>query len=210
MSTSEPFVAFNFNPPTSCEVGPAGVVRAYMPSHFNPPTSCEVGPRRRYIENVAGHFNPPTSCEVGRSPRPRTSPANCYFNPPTSCEVGRFTKCPPRGDPEISIHPPPARWDARRARRYARHSGFQSTHLLRGGTMDDIFTTLDILISIHPPPARWDVSSKKVWRIIYSFNPPTSCEVGHSVTGGESVQSNHFNPPTSCEVGHLKKCPKNA
>ena len=57
------------------------------------------------------------------------------FNPPTSCEVGLCLDIN-KGEPfNISIHPPPARWDLSRP-----------------------YKPYPLQISIHPPPARWDLN----------------------------------------------------
>ena len=61
------------------------------------------------------------------------------------------------GGANISIHPPPARWDDDLIAIAAALTGFQSTHLLRGGT--------------DKP-----VDNRTAEEI--NFNPPTSCEVG--------------------------------
>ena len=101
---------------------------------------------------------------------------------------------------EISIHPPPARWDwsAPGSPPRCPHFNpptscevgpcwpisteamcrFQSTHLLRGGTCLTKTSDTDTSISIHPPPARWDESRGVIPGFFLYFNPPTSCEVG--------------------------------
>ena len=145
------------------------------------------------------------------------------FNPPTSCEVG-LNFWQDRRCFQISIHPPPARWDPPASDGQGRlwyfnpptscevglstsicralNTVFQSTHLLRGGTR----------------------AACPRWTPCRYFNPPTSCEVGrqesfnqlqamefqstHLLRGGTGTgcwwryQTGDFNPPTSCEVGH--------
>ena len=135
------------------------------PLNFNPPTSCEVGriSSRRVCRNE--YFNPPTSCEVGQ---------HCYcegaeplhFNPPTSCEVGLVHDSCTVG---IEV--------------------FQSTHLLRGGTLRHQQIRLSGAISIHPPPARWDVRQAALRPDLLHFNPPTSCEVGPGVIRSSVITS---------------------
>ena len=155
---------------------PAGPSRHH---HFNPPTSCEVGrfcwvtKRNRKLISIhppparwdgacqgtaawSAYFNPPTSCEVGLA-RWRCPRTESYFNPPTSCEVGPFLRGVDAIAEEISIHPPPARWDGQGIKSLRQEGIFQSTHLLRGGTRPH-----------RSGPARTKY-----------FNPPTSCEVGH-------------------------------
>ena len=214
----------NFNPPTSCEVGPSTLSFIWLITHFNPPTSCEVGhaclavvihvvvisihpPPARWDAALMGHadasmtfqsthllrggtrlerdamdghvfqsthllrggtplpkrywfccvtfqsthllrggtppasdgqghlwyFNPPTSCEVGPA-HGACAAGIADFNPPTSCEVGRDCELEGRTGMDISIHPPPARWDMCCCPYTPLIWLFQSTHLLRGGT----------------------------------------------------------------------------
>ena len=60
---------------------------------------------------VKSNFNPPTSCEVGQY-HEETARFTIDFNPPTSCEVGHDLRTIENMFCTISIHPPPARWDA--------------------------------------------------------------------------------------------------
>ena len=119
-----------------------------------------------------------------------------YFNPPTSCEVGRAGIGEAVIRINISIHPPPARWDSLCCFRSASSSSFQSTHLLRGGTRGSAIIGQVASISIHPPPARWDSAAMPVVSDIVNFNPPTSCEVGRQAykvyTDTELFQSTHL------------------
>ncbi len=51
---------------------------------------------------------------------------------------------------------------------------FQSTHPVRGGTLDYYFPTLANLgISIHPPREGWDYRGYVLLPGVQNFNPPT-------------------------------------
>ena len=100
----------------------------------------------------------------------------------------------------ISIHPPHAGWDEEQAKqagatldfnpptpcgvglpRSALGLGveeFQSTHPVRGGTIDLRFFQRVWDISIHPPRAGWDAECLYLLHKSRDFNPPTPCGVG--------------------------------
>ena len=133
--------------------------------------------------------------------RARADTAN--FNPPTSCEVGRSGTITSR-----------------------QISAFQSTHLLRGGTLHLCMACDWKAISIHPPPARWDpppftsTSGRLSFQSTHLLRGGTP---GNQSAGGRQGISihppparwdfcpppdcyavPHFNPPTSCEVGRAR------
>ena len=124
----------NFNPPTSCEVGPEvedalGAVAVFQSTHLLRGGTCHRAGCRRSAD-ISIHPPPARwdSCHHDVSVRAGN------FNPPTSCEVGHDCYHTGLISPE-----------------------FQSTHLLRGGTY---------------MPELLQQEGK-------DFNPPTSCEVGH-------------------------------
>ena len=101
----------------------------------------------------------------------------------------------------ISIHPPHAGWDSASGPSSCSCVSFQSTHPMRGGTLN----------------SRCISSMRK------NFNPPTPCGVGHGHAGRRPVHDHisihpphagwdhsapfppdpcrNFNPPTPCGVG---------
>ena len=82
----------------------------------------------------------------------------------------------------ISIHPPPARWDTMDAR-HMYGSIFQSTHLLRGGTrLPWVETRPQAFQSTHLLRGGTAISTPCATKH-RNFNPPTSCEVGPGVSG---------------------------
>ena len=100
--------------------------------HFNPRTPCGV---RRHLPHLGRrllHFNPRTPCGV-RRPSSRTPPPSGHFNPRTPCGVR------------------PSRASAA-----TRRSKFQSTHPLRGATVNRAGKASCVLISIHAPLAGCD------------------------------------------------------
>ena len=112
--------------------------------NFNPPTSCEVGPLTQYQQCPdLPHFNPPTSCEVGLQHDTCTD-IFTLFQSTHLLRGGTIHPTNLGAWDHISIHPPPARWDARNCDTYPVPHKFQSTHLLRGGT---IYAALRLHIS---------------------------------------------------------------
>ena len=123
-----------FNPPTSCEVGLGAVVVNTPEERISihpPPARWDLAKYFPLCAVVEISIHPPPARWDQRW-KTRWGPSR-YFNPPTSCEVGPVT-VPDAGAAltfqsthllrggthatttclfvrEISIHPPPARWD---------------------------------------------------------------------------------------------------
>ena len=168
----------NFNPPTSCEVGPEvedalGAVAVFQSTHLLRGGTCHRAGCRRSAD-ISIHPPPARwdSCHHDVSVRAGN------FNPPTSCEVGHDCYHTGLISPE-----------------------FQSTHLLRGGTyMPELLQQEG---KDFNPPTSCEVGRNQFPECdkFRYFNPPTSCEVGHTSHFSPSIASINFNPPTSCEVG---------
>ena len=81
-----------------------------------------------------------------------------YFNPRTSCEVRHKGSKTTVAAWCISIHAPHARCDGfTLSNNVVVFFKFQSTHLMRGATKDDINAPSELRISIHAPHARCDL-----------------------------------------------------
>ena len=79
------------------------------------------------------------------------------------------------GKTDISIHPPREGWDIfMELGLVSRAMRFQSTHPVRGGTLETNFYGANVYISIHPPREGWDCRIPIYGlRALCYFNPPT-------------------------------------
>ena len=166
----------HFNPRTSCEVRPRPQQSWPIHPFFNPRTSCEVRPCIRQINRGCIGFSihaPLARCDMEayadgtakafsiHAPLarcdcyPRPAYKSCHFyNPRTSCEVRPIFITSPS---PFSFFNPRTSCEVRplATSYFACNSSFQSTHLLRGATYDNLR-----------------------YRIGHNiFNPRTSCEV---------------------------------
>ena len=129
----------------------------------------------------------------------------------------------------ISIHPPRAGWDWRRARRCITVSDFnpptpcgvgraESHEDLQAGYFNPptpcgvgpdaaVRSIMGVPISIHPPRAGWDSGIEYPIDTDFNFNPPTPCGVGPPLPFPSLLALRYFNPPTPCGVGRINVYP---
>ena len=78
---------------------------------FNPPTSCEVGPRLRGL-SATGVLFQSTHLLRGGTPTLKTPPQKLKFQSTHLLRGGTLRSAALSPTSPISIHPPPARWDS--------------------------------------------------------------------------------------------------
>ena len=177
--TGIPCTAFHFNPRTPCGVRHHGRRIAAGENNFNPRTPCGVRPKRprgRHRKQRFQSTHPLRGATpigvtavlrlvisihaplAGCDDRPRQVVGVCgYFNPRTPCGVR------------------PAQLNAETSARQ-----FQSTHPLRGATVDNGTPKAVSIISIHAPLAGCDsYCTMPSLQDVY-FNPRTPCGVRRS------------------------------
>ena len=192
--------------------------RIYVHRNFNPRAPC--GARRFGIEigrrlcEVFQSTRPLRGATL-TPPRPAVSPAD--FNPRAPCGARRCDVERRDVGQNISIHAPLAGRDiftdtSASSSRYfnprtpcgVRHLAvndtaiglvFQSTHPLRGATLEEVSSMMVMLISIHAPLAGCDRSRPSFFWAGNNFNPRTPCGVRRCWTYGtltdKRFQSTH-------------------
>ena len=189
-----------FNPRTPCGVRlEHGLHRAILVniSIHAPRAGCDLG--RGTTPKTPADFNPRTPCGVRRCYRllccqplafQSTHPVrgattflaavaspSSYFNPRTPCGVRRAILAQQTRATQISIHAPRAGCDLRGKAHADAWSAFQSTHPVRGATVNNFVDSA----------------------VIADFNPRTPCGV-RQATLCRLRKETHFNPRTPCGV----------
>ena len=172
--------------------------RSAHSTHFNPRTPCGVRPAYFIAFASFLNFNPRTPCGVRQRGR---SEATRYrnFNPRTPCGVRLFCASFLRIANAISIHAPLAGCDACAPTTPTALREFQSTHPLRGATMDHNKEESLCTISIHAPLAGCDYSVGFRLKFLPNFNPRTPCGV-RRIHNQLCTEKDYFNPRTPCGV----------
>ena len=159
------------------------------------------GATRRYFvqEFSCEHFNPRTPCGV-RPIRSAEHAATCIsiHAPLAGCDdIGVYLDAE---NASISIHAPLAGCDQAIADELAEFDGFQSTHPLRGATVDLRQRDDGNIISIHAPLAGCDAPASRPSLPSWDFNPRTPCGVRRFTRKVELRKPFYFNPRTPCGV----------
>ena len=172
------------------------------------------------LKNI--HFNHPVSYKTGQDLYSHVAnPLQISIHPP---RAGWDLRSESQGgrDNAISIHPPRAGWDLVCCIILRTTKEFQSTHPVRGGTVNgNGRRTEQLFQSTHPVRGGTPVLAKSHPSQSH-FNPPTPCGVGrlqvqlclfehisiHPPRAGwdkppsyTCLRINDFNPPTPCGVG---------
>ncbi len=144
------------------------------------------------------HFNPRTPCGVRPDDPTVWILLQPYFNPRTPCGVRPSAPVAARISARISIHAPRAGCDDEPRSRIMTPRIFQSTHPVRGATLQGIHATGQALFqSTHP--VRGATALPGLYPLPSNFNPRTPCGVRLPFWVNTSTQS-YFNPRTPCGV----------
>ena len=219
--TPVPRRCHHFNPRTPCGVRPGRRAKKNCVSHFNPRTPCGVrhavrllrqrqqqfqsthplrGATWAYQQNLRSlcHFNPRTPCGV-RLQNIRNAASATFISihaPLAGCD-----RCPCElGGNDYDFNPrPPCGVRRRLSSRSRRRLLFQSTHPLRGATLELTLPCYAHYISIHAPLAGCDAARKSCGsrRIISIHAPLAGCD---SPLYNYEDTYRDFNPRTPCGV----------
>ena len=131
--------------------------------------------RRLEVEPADDDFNPRTPCGVRHTSNKGQGGARCDFNPRTPCGVRPEARAYLNGQTNISIHAPHAGCDMFDYDASQDYSVFQSTHPMRGATIDiDDAALVAFDISIHAPHAGCDkmpTRASRRWKLFQSTHP---------------------------------------
>ena len=173
-----------FNPRTPCGVRhEPSIKRLTKQQNFNPRTPCGVRRLPELPDRQARHFNPRTPCGVrlivsffglclrkisihaphagcDRQTQRHRESSSQNFNPRTPCGVRHAKKDAKKADSAISIHAPHAGCDSAGNASQTPPSLFQSTHPMRGATLEEQILTGQVTIFQSTHPMRGATSSE--------------------------------------------------
>ena len=146
-----------------------------------------------------GNFNPRTPCGVRLlgGQHLRAVPVISIHAPLAGCDLRGDAAGVAQGG--ISIHAPLAGCDPTTPAAHVTTLLFQSTHPLRGATVDLRISQRVLIISIHAPLAGCDPFPTPAFLCNFYFNPRTPCGVRPTVLH-YGLLRRYFNPRTPCGV----------
>ncbi len=212
---------YNFNPPTSCEVGPGDALTNTTSFLFQSTHLMRGGTgyfvfSHRFLQFQSTHLMRGGTWKSRHCCLLKEFQSTHLMRGGTSVSGWVVDTTP------ISIHPPHARWDGTHGLSVGRDSHFNPPTSCEVGPGNKA-SAESLKISIHPPHARWDPACEIPPVVgLISIHPPHArwdtvrCPLDssdwpfqstHLMRGGTGLRfpqvsmSRNFNPPTSCEVG---------